>query len=189
MENSLSAFTANPTQVYFETQDPGEKVELMLRRHFVTNSSWVSLSVILFGLPFLRVQMTEWLGIPDLRILLPWSVFWPIVAIYYLLIIGYFWLNFLRWYYTVFLVTNKRVLDVDLIGFLYRSVSEAQLEEIQEVSHAQGGLWQIIFDYGSVFVQTAGTWQNIEMRKIPHPGKVHDTITDLQAHANKKRRL
>ena len=78
-------------------------------------------------------------------------------------------------------------MDVDLIGFLYRNVSEAQLEEIQDVSHTQGGLWQILFDYGGVFVQTAGIKQNIEILKVPHPGKVHDVITDLQAEADGKR--
>lgn len=187
-KNPLAAFAAHPAQIYFETQNPNEKIELMLRRHFVTNTGWIVLAVILSGLPFFRIQIAELLGVPDFGLLLPGSIFLLMMSAYNLLIIGFCLINLLRWYYTVFLVTNRRVLDVDLIGFLYRNIAEAELEEIQDVSHTQGGLGQIIFDYGSVFVQTAGTLQNIEMRKVPQPGKVHDIITDLQARVDRKKR-
>lgn len=186
-KNPLAAFAIAP-RVNFETQNPGEKVVLLLRRHFITNTNWIVITTVLAVLPLFWNQIIELLRITtnyyELQIV---NLKFPVIllpVVYYLLLFGFTMVSFLKWYFSVFLVTDKRVLDVDLIGFLYRNVSEAELEEIQDVSHTQGGLWQILFDYGSIFVQTAGTMQNIEMLKVPHPGRVHDVITDLQAEAD-----
>lgn len=187
-KNPLAAFAFAP-KVYFETQNPGEKIVLLLRRHFITNIKWIAAIAILAILPLFRSQISEFLKVSgfDIRISNFGLNVYLLYIIYYLFILGFALLNFLKWYFAVFLVTNRRVMDVDLIGFLYRNVSEAQLEEIQDVSHTQGGLWQILFDYGGVYVQTAGIKQNIEILKVPHPGKVHDIITDLQAEADGRR--
>ncbi|MBM4402151.1 MAG: PH domain-containing protein [Candidatus Cloacimonetes bacterium] len=184
-KNPLAAFAVAP-KIYFETQNPGEKIVLLLRRHFITNFGWIVITIILVILPLFWQQIREFLRLSTFNFQLADYGFslHLLITIYYLLIFGLALINFLKWYFAIFLVTNKRVMDVDLVGFLYRNVSETQLEEIQDVSHTQGGLWQILFDYGGVYVQTAGIKQNIEILKVPHPGKVHDIITDLQEEAD-----
>ena len=185
-KNPLAAFAFAP-KINFETQNPGEKIVLLLRRHFITNIKWILAVAILAILPLYWSKISELLKIQSLKFEFLDFPSFLLFTFYFLLIFGFALTSFLKWYFAVFLVTNKRVMDVDLIGFLYRNVSEAQLEEIQDVSHTQGGLWQILFDYGGVYVQTAGVKQNIEILKVPHPGKVHDVITDLQARTDGRR--
>lgn len=177
--NPLAAFAVSPAGVNFETQNPQEEVKLLLRCHWLTNRGWIIIGLFLFLAPFVFGQIIEQ------------NSFWQKVSsnqqlflfiTYYLTSFFFVFTSFLKWYFAVFLVTNKRVVDVDLIGFLYRNVTEAQLEEIQDVSHTQGGILQIIFNYGNVFVQTAGITQKIEIFKVPRPGYVHDLITDLMIH-------
>lgn len=170
--NPLACFALSPAKINFEIQNPGEEVVLLLRRHLVTNVGWVILGSILFYLPRI-LPWESWIpGVPGkykLILFLTW----------YALVIGYILVNFLTWYYHVFLVTTDRILDMDLVGFLYRHVVECPLRKIQDVSHKQGGLVQLVFNYGHVFIQTAGARQEIEFEDVPQPGRVHDIITDL----------
>jgi hypothetical protein len=72
-----------------------------------------------------------------------------------------------------------RLVDVDFVGLLQYSSTEAELKQIQDVEHKQTGLWQLLFNFGTVEVQTAGIRQNIDFHKIPKPYRVADIITDL----------
>lgn len=176
--NPVAMFASRPRHVAFETQNPREEIELLLRQHIVTNFSWFFAVVVMLVVPFAILPLLEYVTIWQF---LPEIYQFALIVLWYLLVFGFFFKQIFKWYFNVFLVTNTRVLDVDLVGFLYRNVAEAQLTQIQDVSHRQGGLFGIIFDYGSVFVQTAATRQELELTKVPHPGRVHDLITDLIA--------
>lgn len=174
--NPLAAFATKPRRVFFQNQDQGEKIILLLRQHVITNLPWVIISFALALLPIMFLAFQEgfafWQVLSD-------NFRWVLLALWYLISFGYVLVNFLTWYFSVMLVTNKRIMDIDLVGFLYRQVTETKLKEVQDVSHTQGGIAQIIFNYGNLYVQTAGTAQNIEILKVPRPGYVHDFITDL----------
>lgn len=88
--------------------------------------------------------------------------------------------HFLLWYYNAFLITDERVLDLDFYGFFHMESSEARLEQIQDVSHTQGGLAQLIFNYGNVYVQTASELGKIEILGVANPAKVHKILIDLK---------
>lgn len=164
----------------FFTQAPGEEIRLLLHRHWFTNLGWLCLTLILFPLPWGFVKLAPFLSLPPLP-----SAYWQfLLIIYYLLVFAFCFENFLFWYYNVLLVTNKRVLDIDFFGLFSVQSSEAQLEEIQEVSHTQGGLWQLLFNFGHVLVQTAAEKQSIEMHAVPNPGRVHEIIVELMQEGN-----
>ena len=82
-----------------------------------------------------------------------------------------------------------RVVDVDFIGLLQYSSTEAELRQIQDVEHKQIGLWQLMFSFGTVEVQTAGVRQNIDFQKVPRPFRVADIITDLLPEESEYSRL
>jgi membrane protein YdbS with pleckstrin-like domain len=58
-------------------------------------------------------------------------------------------------------------------------MSEIQLDKIQDVTDKQIGAMGSFFDIGSVFVQTAGSNQDVEFQNIPRPRDVHDILSDL----------
>ena len=85
----------------------------------------------------------------------------------------------MRWFFNVYIVTDHRIFDLDYHSFLFFNVSEAPLENIQDVSFHVNGGGGIIFNYGDVFIQTAAEKAEFDFLKVPNPALVHDKITDL----------
>jgi len=86
----------------------------------------------------------------------------------------------LLWDADILIVTTSRLVDVDQRGIFARSVSEAPLEAVQDVSWSRNGIIQTIFRMGNVKVQTAGATANIEAKDIPHAEAVHELINELR---------
>lgn len=93
---------------------------------------------------------------------------------------------FVAWYYNVFIITNKRVIDIDQRGFFERIVSEADFSEIQDVSHRRKGIWQTIFRYGDVRIQIADTDIGLEIKNVRAPEETQQLISDLLHPARRK---
>jgi len=86
---------------------------------------------------------------------------------------------FVKWFYTIHIITDERVVDVDFVNMLYHKYSEAQLEHIEDVSHKVSGLLGSIFDFGTVYIQTAGARPEIAFEDIPRPRDAQDILHDL----------
>lgn len=89
--------------------------------------------------------------------------------------------TFITWYWNAFVITDRRVIDVDQRGFFERVVSEAPFEKIQDVSYAVRGIWGTIFGFGTIVIQTAGTNVNLELPQVRGPKDIHHLITELVA--------
>lgn len=167
-----------PEGISFAEQKENERVELFIRRHFVTNIPWLSLSIFLSLLPLVvpLIEASLPVSFPALHIQA------LILATYYLFIFGFVLLNFTLWYFHTGIITNQRVIDIDVTGILIRIVSEAKNEDIQDVTHSQIGFIRSLFNYGDVHVQTAGSLQNIEFDRIPKPSSTARELADLTRH-------
>ncbi|MDO9028065.1 MAG: hypothetical protein Q7U68_04300, partial [Candidatus Roizmanbacteria bacterium] len=51
--------------------------------------------------------------------------------------------------------------------------------KIEDITVKSGGYLQSLFDYGSIFVQTAGTAVNIEFNNVPYPTDAVQVINKL----------
>jgi len=169
----MSSLNVRPN-ARFDVQDPDETLILVLRAHPVTQVPWILTSVGVFLiLIFINLFLPSF-------ITLSYRVFLNFMS---LLFIGnYIWLNFVLYYYQVGIVTNKRILDVDFYSILYRETSETRVHKVEDVTSKTGGYFGSLFNYGSVFVQTAGSEPNIEFLKIPAPSAVAKIINDVHAH-------
>lgn len=177
----LSSFVANPRAYFFSSQHDGEDIKYLLRRHWWTNTGWLFMAAVLFLLPIILVNFSQ--------VFTFWDVFSAdlklvLLIVWYFLAAFFVFENFLLWYYNVFLITNERVLDLDFFGFFHTESSEARLEQIQDVSHTQGGLAQLIFNFGNVYVQTASEQGKIEILGVANPAKVHQILTNLKEKDN-----
>jgi hypothetical protein len=170
-----TAFWNHPMGVSFAEQEAGEEIILILRRHFVTNFPWIVFAIILSILPIFYPILIAFFPFP----LPSGSTLGLITAFYYLLIFGFLLTNFTLWYFHIGIVTNLRVVDIDLDGILYRQVTEAKIENIEDVTYRQIGFITSLFNYGNVIVQTAGAEENIEYDRVPKPSQVADIIGDL----------
>ena len=78
-----------------------------------------------------------------------------------------------------FIVTNQRIIDVDFYSLIYKTVSYAQLERIEDVDTQVGGVLFSLIDAGNIEVQTAAEVPQFEIDLIPHPAKVARLINEL----------
>ncbi|MEZ6255460.1 MAG: PH domain-containing protein [Patescibacteria group bacterium] len=172
------SYLPKPSGTNFLGRDEGETILLLLRRSLVTNIPWVIITAALVILPSFFAGLGLYLNIPlfadvptDIKVI---SLFF-----WYIFTFGYFFVNFLNWFFNVHLVTTKRVVDMDFSGLLHRDVSEAAIRNIEDVTYTISGAARVIFNYGNVLIQTAGDQQELEFGAIPKPAQVHDIITDL----------
>lgn len=170
-----SSFCEYPQGLKFSDQEENEEIILLLRRHFATNIPWLASIIVLGIIPMLFPLIVNNfpLPLPGAGTLFFFTLF------YYLILLGFTIINFSLWYFHTGLVTTKRLIDIDLSGILFRQISEARIKNIEEVTYQQVGFVRSLFNYGDVFVQTAGAEVNIEYDRVPKPAKVADIIGDL----------
>lgn len=172
----LSALMVNPHHLNFEAQEAGEKVVLLLRRHWVTNLPWIFVGGLMFLAPPFISLASSLLNLP---FQLPLGTVFVAQAFWYLLSFGYLFVNFLIWYFNAYLVTNHRIVDIDFHSLTYKEISATELEKVQDITFRVGGAIRHIFDYGDVLIQTAGTAPNFDFLAVPKPAFVADKIGDL----------
>jgi len=138
---------------------PGEEVHIVARKHLAVHSPHVLLAVALFFLPF-------FLMFPLMR----WQPYGSYVFVV-LVIIGVLHAikTFVKWYYTVFVVTSDRVIDVFQKGLFDRIVTNATYDVIQDVSYRKKGLMATLMDVGWITIQTAGSNTAMQVRDIHNP--------------------
>lgn len=171
----LSAFSTLPAGVSFGEAEKGEKIILLLRAHWVTMVSWILVALGLLLAPLFIVPLVSTMGFSGFSA----GTGLVVVLFWYLGTLTYTFLNFLYWYFNVYIVTNERIIDVDWYSVVVRKVSSAPLAKIQDVSAIQVGVLSGVFDYGSVQIQTAAEEENFEFAAVPHPQSVVKQLEEL----------
>ena len=165
-----------PKGVFFQQQEEGENIVLLIRRDFITNLPWILSAVLLSLVPIIAALL-----IPVFFSFIKISLVGQTISIlfYYLILFGFVLVNFSVWYFNVGLITTKRVIDMDLSGILYKNVAETRLSLVEDVTYKQVGSVRSIFNYGDVFAQTAGAHPNFEFDRVPEPAKIVRIIADM----------
>jgi len=176
----LFTYTYMPKNIDFITREPKEKIILILRRHLITNIGWIALSILMLFAPAVLAMF------PFLDFL-PERFRFIAVLGWYLITTVFVLENFLRWFFNVNIITNERVVDIDFVNLIYREISEASLDNIQDVTTRLGGATRTIFNYGDIFIQTAAEVQDIEFLAVPRPDKVAKVIRQLRTEEEKEK--
>lgn len=173
----FSAYLFMPDGIRFETQEPGESIILLVRRHWITNLDWLTIGILLIILPLFLFPFIVVSGIFPSG--LHQSFFSFLILVWYLLTFSYILVNFLLWYFTVSIVTNERIIDIDFVNVLYKKFAETRIARIEDVTNKTGGFIRALFDFGDVIVQTAAKEAMFEFGSIPHPEEAVRIINEL----------
>ena len=84
----------------------------------------------------------------------------------------------MNWFYNITLVTEKGVIDIDYSNLVYHDVAITNLNLVEDVNYTKIGFFRSFFDYGDLFVQTAGGKENLEAIGIPNPAKAVHIIAN-----------
>ncbi len=167
-----------PYNVHFATQNKGEKVFILLRRHFITNLGWIFSTGVYVALPILLHFVLNFFGqsitgIFGLRLSL------LLAAVYYALVLTNALRNFVDWYFNIYIVTDERVINYSFQPFVSRDITELSLQDIEDIKEADVGILEAFFNYGNVSVYTAADESVITFHFVPSPQLVRDKISDL----------
>jgi hypothetical protein len=178
--NPLASYCYYPDNVNFENREKEEKVILLLRRHQITNLGWIVIGLVMFLAPILLS------GFPLLSFL-PARFQFIAVLVWYMVSFAFVLEKFVVWYYDIFIITNERVLDIDFYNLIYKEVTDASLDKIQDVTYSVGGVSRAVFNYGDVLIQTAAELENLKFEGVPYPDKVAKILQDIRMEEKKER--
>ncbi len=171
--NPLASYCYFPHDVDFLNKEPDEKVILLVRRHVITNLGWILLVVAMLIAPSILTYF-------PLLNFLPLKFQTVSVLFWYLLTVAIAIQGFLSWFFSVNIVTNKRVIDVDFENLIYRKITDAKLENIEDVTVKMGSVIRTLFDFGDVLIQTAAEVPEVEFLAVPHPDRIDKLLSDLR---------
>lgn len=83
----------------------------------------------------------------------------------------------LAWYYSVFIVTDQRFIQVTQKGFFHRSVVDIGVNQIQMINYEVVGLEQTILGFGTIMMQTY--LGDLIIHDLHHPAKIQKKIIQI----------
>jgi len=166
-------------QYHLKNPEPDERVILIMRRHWFY---FAAPALAIFG--FMAVMIIFYssangyfpglLSEPYLNAVL------AINAFYFLFIWLYFFFIWIDYYLDVWIITNKRIIDIEQQGLFKREISEFKLYRIQDVTVSINGMIPTFLNFGNVHIQTAGETEKFIFKQVPDPYKAKDIILKLQ---------
>lgn len=156
--------------------EAGEEVILKVHRHWLFIAlrivSLVLLAVMPLGLMSLLVRM---------EILAPMAVSFSqalaLWALWGLILWALFWQFWTTYYMDIWVVTNKRIIDIDYQRLFDRNISIIRLDRVQDIATHVQGVMGTLFRYGSVIVQSAGSEKEFIIDQIANPEALRDVIS------------
>lgn len=168
----LSSVAFAPSSLHFEDQEPDEKIIIFVRPHLITNLKWFLLVVLMSLVPpfvFIFLDFS----------FIPFNFLFVGLLTWYLLTFAFAFERFLVWFFNVEIVTNKRIIDVDIHSLLMRNITQMPIRNIQDITTETAGFMRSLLAFGDVRVQTAGSVPEIKFEAIPYPNKVSQMLNDL----------
>lgn len=101
------------------------------------------------------------------------------LQIYTLFLILALFLIWLIYYLNVQIITDRRIVDIDQVGLFFHEISELHIANIEDVTSDISGVLGTVFNYGDVFVQTAGNTERFEFSDVPNPATINKLLLDL----------
>jgi len=169
----------------FETQGPDERILMVLRAHPFVNFGWIASSVFLILVPLFSIIVFSNLDL-NLNLYISGKSIFNGILVWCLLVFGFSFQQFLLWFFNIYIITNKRVVDIDFYHLFYKQISETPLENVQDITHREVGIVQNWLDFGDIDIQTAGETANFEFTNITNPDSVQQKILDLVAEKKKE---
>jgi uncharacterized membrane protein YdbT with pleckstrin-like domain len=107
---------------------------------------------------------------------------------YYLLVLTILFGLWVNYYFDIFLITERRIINISQKGLLARETSELMLSEVEDVTAEINGFVHSIFNYGLLVIETAGAGTAGDKPRpgyftvidIPDPNRISRTILELR---------
>lgn len=166
----------------------GEKVILKIRKHplvFFMDSFFCFVLLLLpFGAWAVIVFFDIQVEIPEESIIGLIGVLGA--SLYFLYALLFFLFSFFTYFLDRWIVTEKHIIDINQTSLFSRTVAKQEISRIQDVTAEVKGFFQTVFDFGNVYIQTAGEQERFLFENVPDPNGIVNTIMKVVDQAKQK---
>ena len=152
----------------------------MIHPHWFYFIAYIFGLLIALILPFILyifiADTTILAGDVTIPLTVPTSVGWFLASAWMLIIWMQLGTAFSDYYLDGWIVTNKRIMDIEQRSFFSRQVSSFRMERIQDVTTDIHGIIATLLNFGEVHVQTAGDNREFVMKHAPNPREIKQVI-------------
>jgi signal transduction histidine kinase len=85
--------------------------------------------------------------------------------------------SWISWHFSVFIVTDKRLIQITQKGMFNRSVIDMGLNQIQMVNYEVAGLQETLLGFGTIMMQTFVG--DLVIHEIHHPAKIQKKLLEI----------
>ena len=146
--------------------EPSEELLLVMRRHWYVLAGQFTLFIALLLLPSLALIAARRFA-PAIfgQPLAPYLYFF--LALYLAGLILYALIIWTAYYLDSWIITSRRIIDIEQYGLFHREVKEINLDRVQNVTVEIPGFVPTLLGFGDIRVETAG--QGVLLIKtVPH---------------------
>ncbi|HSX02357.1 MAG TPA: PH domain-containing protein [Candidatus Saccharimonadia bacterium] len=158
-------------QAQFPGQLNGEAAVLMFRQHPLVMRKALLFGLLAVTLGVLPLDFVQIYESPAVA-----GFFTKLALIVPLLVLVVWFYRWVGWYYSIYVVTDRRIVAIAQKGFFDRAVQEWQLDKIYNVNYHVNGFQAAIFGYGDIVAKTV--IGEFVMPKIHHPTEIHRHIME-----------
>lgn len=167
---------------------PDEKIAGIYRRHPITILGLMISLLVLLVLPLAtylttRLIFTDFVQNPQMMALAIMGG-----GLFFLFVMMFLYQHFLDYWLDMWIVTNRRIINIEQNGLFSRTTSELRLYRVQDVTAKVNGFVRTMMDFGMVYVQTAGEKEYFTFEDVPRPNTIAKQILEL-AEADRKEHL
>ena len=155
----------------------GETIVTELRRHWYVIFAESFFLIIFVIAPLILLGTVNITSVILLPGVIPLFIFAS--AVWLLFVWVAFFIIWTNYYLDVWIITTKRIIDIEQHYLFSREMSEFNLDKIQDITVEVRGFIATLLHFGNINVQTAGTQKHFTIRHVPHPEKAKDLIFKL----------
>ena len=155
----------------FPGQHDDEDVQFVFRQHPLVMRKALLLGMLGIVLAILPWDFPQVYDSTLTQTVATWFM-WSLLAV-----VAFVWFHrWVGWFYSVYVVTTRRIIEIKQHGFFRRSVNEWQLNNISNVNYEIGGFQAVLFGFGDITAQTY--MGDFHIPKVHHPAEIHQQLLD-----------
>jgi len=163
----------------FKDKKRDEDIIIVLRRHWLTFITQfmpiIAGAIFIVSAHFFIIEFMPEILSGEGKVILFFVE--SLVAMILWLVAFIFWIDY---YFDVWIVTDRRIIDIEQLGLFRRNVSELEHSKIQDVTTEIHGILPTLLKYGFVYVQTAGKKTRFIFKQVPRPMMIRKMVLNLQ---------
>jgi hypothetical protein len=153
---------------YFADQMDDEEVQYVFRKHPVVMRKGLIIGMLIILLSVVPVAIKPTLG---------FGWFFGSLGIGMVVALVFFTPSWISWYYSIFILSDQRLIQITQKGLFNKAVVDMQLSQIQMVNYQIAGLQETMLGFGTLVMQTY--MGDLVVHDVHHPAKTQKKILEV----------